>query len=113
MENSTIVYVDMYSIKYDLIANATSYGFNNPLIACCGVHNNYDPDYVKTYSGSQYDVCDEGTPFISLDGIHYTEAANAIVASKVMSTHYSSPRWSLTSFVIVFQSLRVSLSFDN
>ncbi|KAJ6955812.1 GDSL esterase/lipase [Populus alba x Populus x berolinensis] len=26
LKNSTIVYVDMYSIKYDLIANATTYG---------------------------------------------------------------------------------------
>lgn len=26
MNKSTIVYVDMYSIKYDLIANSSSYG---------------------------------------------------------------------------------------
>ncbi|GFQ07629.1 GDSL esterase/lipase lip-4 [Phtheirospermum japonicum] len=94
MENSTIVYVDMYSIKYDLIANSTSYGFKNPLMACCGYGGtpyNCDPDYDKTCLGSQYDVCDEGTPYISWDGTHYTEAANAIVASKVLSTHYSSP----------------------
>ncbi|KAL3639809.1 hypothetical protein CASFOL_014777 [Castilleja foliolosa] len=94
MENSTIVYVDMYSIKYDLIANATSYGFKNPLMACCGYGGapyNYDPDFDNTCLGSQYDVCDEGAPYISWDGIHYTEAANAIVASKVLSTHYSSP----------------------
>ncbi|KAL3655601.1 hypothetical protein CASFOL_001387 [Castilleja foliolosa] len=94
MENSTIVYVDMYSIKYDLVENATSYGFKNPLMACCGYGGapyNLVLDDDKACFGSQYDVCDEGTPYINWDGIHYTEAANAIVASKVLSTHYSSP----------------------
>ncbi|GFP81833.1 GDSL esterase/lipase lip-4 [Phtheirospermum japonicum] len=94
MENSTIVYVDVYSIKYDLIANSTSYGFENPLMACCGYGGepyNYDADFDKTCLGSQYGVCEEGTLYISWDGTHYSEAANAIVASKILSTHYSSP----------------------
>ncbi|KAK6137663.1 hypothetical protein DH2020_028589 [Rehmannia glutinosa] len=94
MENSTIVYVDIYSIKHDLIANSTSYGFKNPLMACCGYGGapyNYDPDFDKTCLGTGYTVCEKGIPYISWDGIHYTEAANAIVASKIISTHYSSP----------------------
>ncbi|GFP81830.1 GDSL esterase/lipase lip-4 [Phtheirospermum japonicum] len=94
MENSTIVYVDVYSIKYDLIANSTSYGFKNPLMACCGYGGppyNYDPDSNKTCWTSGYRVCEERVPYINWDGIHYTEAANAIVASKILSTNYSSP----------------------
>ncbi|GFQ08129.1 GDSL esterase/lipase lip-4, partial [Phtheirospermum japonicum] len=94
MENSTIVYVDVYAIKYDLIANFTYYGFKNPLMAFCGYGGapyNYGPDFDKTCSGSQYDVCEEGTSYINWDGVHYTEAANAVIASKIISTHYSSP----------------------
>ncbi|GFP90515.1 GDSL esterase/lipase lip-4 [Phtheirospermum japonicum] len=95
MENSTIVYADVYSIKYDLIANSTiTVSFKNPLMACCGYGGapyNYGPDSDKTCFGSQFDVCEEGTMYISWDGVHYTEAANAIVASKIISTHHSSP----------------------
>ncbi|PIN15545.1 Alpha-L-fucosidase [Handroanthus impetiginosus] len=92
MKNSTIVYVDMYSIKYDLIANSASYGFKNPLMACCGYGGapyNYDPNINCRDSG--YNVCEQGSKYISWDGIHYTEAANAIVASKILSTNYSTP----------------------
>ncbi|KAK3419766.1 hypothetical protein EUGRSUZ_G00524, partial [Eucalyptus grandis] len=34
MKNATIVYVDIFAIKYDLIANYTIHGFENPLMAC-------------------------------------------------------------------------------
>ncbi|KAI3468853.1 hypothetical protein Pfo_025516 [Paulownia fortunei] len=109
MENSTIVYVDVYSIKYDLITNSSFYGFKNPLMACCGYGGapyNYDPD--RTCLDDGYTVCEEGIPYISWDGIHYTEAANAIVASKILSTLYSSPPSSLTSSVTMLESLQVS-----
>ncbi|KAF2307325.1 hypothetical protein GH714_026358 [Hevea brasiliensis] len=36
LTGAAIVYVDMYSIKYDLIANSSKYGFSSPLMACCG-----------------------------------------------------------------------------
>ncbi|THG20178.1 hypothetical protein TEA_005563 [Camellia sinensis var. sinensis] len=36
MVDAIIVYVDIYSIKYDLIANYTKHGFSKPLAACCG-----------------------------------------------------------------------------
>ncbi|PIN10729.1 Alpha-L-fucosidase [Handroanthus impetiginosus] len=93
LENSTIVYVDIYSIKYDLIANSKSYGFKNPLMACCGYGGApYNYDLERTcLDGGYEEVCDKGTPYISWDGTHYTEAANAIVASKLLSNHYSCP----------------------
>ncbi|KAG8374805.1 hypothetical protein BUALT_Bualt10G0033800 [Buddleja alternifolia] len=101
MKNSTIVYVDIYSIKYDLIANATSYGFKNPLMACCGYGGapyNYNPEFKLTCLGSDYTVSEEGTSYINWDGTHYTEAANAIIASKILSTHYSTPPLQLDFF---------------
>ncbi|ONI04194.1 hypothetical protein PRUPE_6G307900 [Prunus persica] len=93
LKDAVIVYVDIYAIKYDLIANSTKYGFSTPLMACCG---NGGPPYnfnVRGLCGQPGShVCDEGSRFVSWDGIHYTEAANTIVASKILSTNYSTPR---------------------
>ncbi|XP_044477328.1 GDSL esterase/lipase At1g09390 [Mangifera indica] len=92
LNGATIVYVDIFSIKYDLIANSTKYGLSSPLMACCGFGGppyNYNINVTCGNPGSK--ACDAGSKFVSWDGIHYTEAANQIVASKVLSTAYSTP----------------------
>ncbi|XP_057800187.1 GDSL esterase/lipase LIP-4-like [Salvia miltiorrhiza] len=75
MSDATIVYVDIYSIKLDLIVNATSYGFENPFVEC----------------KPKGRVCPEGSRYVSWDGVHYTDAANMLVASKILSTNFSTP----------------------
>ncbi|KAJ0237695.1 GDSL esterase/lipase [Hirschfeldia incana] len=92
LTDADIVYVDIYAIKYDLIANSTNYDFEKPLMACCGYGGppyNYNVNITCGHGGSN--SCDEGARFISWDGIHYTEKANAIVAMKVLSMQYSTP----------------------
>ncbi|OVA16702.1 Lipase [Macleaya cordata] len=93
LKNTTIIYVDIYNIKYDLVANSTKYGFNNPLMACCG-HGGPPYNYNSSYTCGhpRCGVCEEGSRYISWDGTHYTEAANTIVASKIFSTTYSTPQ---------------------
>ncbi|XP_068663855.1 GDSL esterase/lipase At1g09390-like [Aristolochia californica] len=97
--NATIVYVDMYSIKYDLIANSAKYGVNNPLMACCGYGGppyNYNVNATCGHPPSQ--ACTEGLRYVNWDGSHYTEAASAIITSRILSTDFSEPRLSFDYF---------------
>ncbi|KAJ0980560.1 hypothetical protein J5N97_008815 [Dioscorea zingiberensis] len=92
LKDATIVYTDVFAIKYDLVANYTKYGFESPVMACCGLGGppyNYDPNNQCGSSTAQ--TCAEGLKYISWDGVHYTEAANNIVAAKILSTEYSKP----------------------
>ncbi|KAL8171754.1 hypothetical protein V2J09_023558 [Rumex salicifolius] len=101
MKDATIVYVDIYAIKYDIISNAAVYGFSSPLMTCCGFGGgpyNYDIRLPCGNSGNQ--VCTDGSKYVSWDGIHYTEAANAIVAKKVLSMDYSTPKVAFDFFCV-------------
>ncbi|XP_068660041.1 GDSL esterase/lipase LIP-4 [Aristolochia californica] len=92
LRNATVVYVDIYSIKYDLIANSAKLGFNNPLMACCGYGGppyNYNVNVTCGLPPSR--ACRVGLGYVNWDGVHYTEAASAIVASKILSTNFSDP----------------------
>ncbi|RWW17658.1 hypothetical protein GW17_00018404 [Ensete ventricosum] len=69
-----------------------SLGFETALMACCGYGGppyNFNQSIECGAFGSR--VCPLGSKHISWDGVHYTEAANAIVASKILTTKYSKP----------------------
>ncbi|WOL15971.1 GDSL esterase/lipase [Canna indica] len=91
--DATIVYTDMYAIKYDLVANHAKYGFDYPLMACCGYGGPpYNYRYRMTCGEPNITACADGSRYISWDGVHNTEAANHIIASKVLSAKYSRPQ---------------------
>ncbi|KAG6645866.1 hypothetical protein CIPAW_08G153000 [Carya illinoinensis] len=99
LKDASIVYVDIFAIKYDLIANSTKYGFSSPLMACCG---NGGPPYnynIKVTCGQPgFQVCNEGSKLVSWDGIHYTDAANTFISSKVLSAAHSTPHTTFDFF---------------
>lgn len=92
IKGATVVHTDMYAIKYDLFANPTKYGFENPLMACCG-HGGPPYNYAdkKTCGEPTATACPDPSRSVSWDGVHYTEAANAVIASKILSGNYSTP----------------------
>ncbi|XP_061366258.1 GDSL esterase/lipase At1g09390-like [Gastrolobium bilobum] len=92
LKDATLVYVDIFAIKYDLITNATKYGFSNPLMVCCGYGGPpYNFDVRVTCGQPGYQVCEEGSRYVNWDGIHHTEAANTLIASRILSMAYSTP----------------------
>ncbi|KAL6850083.1 hypothetical protein ACP4OV_020710 [Aristida adscensionis] len=93
LRGATVVFTDLLAIKYELVANHSAYGFEEPLMACCGYGGppyNYNANVSCLAPG--FRVCDDGAKFVSWDGVHYTDAANAIVAAKILSGEFSKPR---------------------
>ncbi|KAF6145220.1 hypothetical protein GIB67_041415 [Kingdonia uniflora] len=95
-----VIYVDIYSIKSDLISNYTGHGFEQPIMACCGFGGpplNYDSriscGQTKIINGTSMTAkeCDNSTKYVNWDGIHYTESANNYVLSQILTGKYSDP----------------------
>ncbi|XP_006645844.2 GDSL esterase/lipase LIP-4-like [Oryza brachyantha] len=99
MRDAAIVYTDLFPLKYDLVANHTKYGFDKPLMACCGYGGSpYNYNISVSCQSKNASVCDDGSKFVSWDGVHLTEAANAIVAQGILSSDYSRPKIKFDQF---------------
>ncbi|KAK7337817.1 hypothetical protein VNO77_18404 [Canavalia gladiata] len=101
--DANVTYVDIFTIKSNLILNYSRYGFEQPIMACCGYGGpplNYDSrvscGQTKTFNGTTITAkaCNDSTEYISWDGIHYTETANQYVASQILTGKYSDPPFS-------------------
>ncbi|KAG1371046.1 GDSL esterase/lipase [Cocos nucifera] len=101
--DANVTYIDIFSIKYSLVANFSRYGFEQPLTACCGYGGpplNYDSripcGQTKIFNGSSVTAkgCNDTTEYVSWDGIHYTDAANLHVSSQILTGKYSDPPFS-------------------
>ncbi|GLT90356.1 hypothetical protein SLE2022_082930 [Rubroshorea leprosula] len=101
--DSNITYVDIFTIKSNLIASYSRYGFEQPIMACCGYGGpplNYDNRIAcgktKDLNGTSVTAkaCSDSSEYVNWDGIHYTEAANQYVASQILTGKYSDPPFS-------------------
>ncbi|KAJ0544872.1 putative alpha-L-fucosidase [Helianthus annuus] len=84
LQESSLVYVDVYSVKYSLISEADKHGFTDPLGKCL------------RKDGSDLKACANPLEYISWDGVHHTEAANKWVASHIQDGAVSAPKIPLT-----------------
>ncbi|XP_059430536.1 esterase-like [Corylus avellana] len=96
---AAITYVDVYSAKYSLFREPNKYGFELPLVACCGYGGKYNYSSsvecggTITVNGSQIFVgsCARPSVRVNWDGIHYTEAANKFVFNQISTGAFSDP----------------------
>ncbi|KAK9162530.1 hypothetical protein Syun_003432 [Stephania yunnanensis] len=100
---AAITYVDLYSIKYTLISQASKFGFEKPLVVCCGYGGQYnfnsqircggtrEINDTKVFVGS----CQDPSKRINWDGVHYTEAANKWIYDQLVNGKFSDPPISL------------------
>lgn len=98
LPNTAFTYVDLYSAKYALISNAKNQGFDDPLKFCCGSYYGYHIDCGKkeTVNGTVYgNPCGDPSKLISWDGIHYSQAANILVANRILNGSLSDPPFPL------------------
>ncbi|KAJ0234282.1 GDSL esterase/lipase [Hirschfeldia incana] len=97
--DSHFTYVDIFSIKSDLILNHSNYGFDHSIMVCCGTGGpplNYNNQVNCGSTGKTSDgtvitakPCNDSSKYVNWDGIHYTEAANRFVALHILSGRYS------------------------
>ncbi|XP_031404297.1 GDSL esterase/lipase At3g27950-like [Punica granatum] len=95
LPQAKLTYVDVYAAKFALISDAKNQGFAPSLEYCCGT---FSPVFVMcgtsvqvngtTFNGT---ACSDPSNRIIWDGIHYTEAANLWVASRILNGSFSDP----------------------
>ncbi|KAL3813550.1 hypothetical protein ACJIZ3_014818 [Penstemon smallii] len=99
-QDANVTYVDIFTIKSNLIANYSRHGFKHTLMTCCGYGgppSNYDSGIAcgqtKVFNGSSVTAkgCNDSKKYVNWDGTHYAEAANQYVASEILTGKYSDP----------------------
>ncbi|PON52867.1 Lipase [Trema orientale] len=97
---ANVTFVDIFSIKYNLIANYSQFGFKQSIAACCGYGGlplNFDSRIAcgetKNLNGSSVTAtpCSNTTEYVNWDGNHYTEAANQYVSSQILTGNFTDP----------------------
>ncbi|KAJ4966999.1 hypothetical protein NE237_018848 [Protea cynaroides] len=99
LSSAAITYVDMYAVKYRLISQAEKYGFEYPLVACCGHGGKYNYSSsvacgeITTINGTKIVVgsCANPSARVNWDGVHFTEAANKWIFEQIVDGNFSDP----------------------
>ncbi|CAO2829339.1 unnamed protein product [Amaranthus hypochondriacus] len=102
---ATITYVDIYTLKYTLITQAKKLGFEEPLVACCGIGGKYNFNNTMRCGSTEIvdgkeilvaKACNNPSLRVNWDGIHYTEAANEWIFHQIIqNSSYLDPPNSL------------------
>ncbi|KAG2574185.1 hypothetical protein PVAP13_7KG309200 [Panicum virgatum] len=79
---SKFVYTNTYDIVMEIIQNYRQYGFDNALDPCCG--GSFPPFLCIGIVNSSSSLCSDRSKYVFWDAFHPTEAANLIVAGKLL-----------------------------
>ncbi|XP_065863836.1 GDSL esterase/lipase At4g16230-like [Euphorbia lathyris] len=82
LTGSNLIYADVYHIVDDILQNYKSYGFENPNSSCCygaGRFGGLIP------CGPKSKVCPDRSKYVFWDPYHPSDAANIIVADRLMN----------------------------
>ncbi|EEF32344.1 GDSL esterase/lipase At5g14450 [Ricinus communis] len=95
LPDAALTYTDIYTAKYSLISESKNQGFADPFGYCCGHYGDYRVQCggKATVNGTEIsgDPCSNPELYISWDGIHYSQAANQIVANRILDGFLSDP----------------------
>ncbi|KAK2394787.1 GDSL esterase/lipase [Trifolium repens] len=82
LKGSLFVYGDAYHIMEDMIMNYTKYGFKNSNSACCHLAGRFG-GLIPCNRYSK--ICEDRSKYIFWDTFHPSDAANVIVAKRLLS----------------------------
>ncbi|KAG5036900.1 hypothetical protein JHK86_017740 [Glycine max] len=94
--DASLIYVDTNSALLELFHHPTFYGLKYSTRTCCGYGGgvyNFNPKILCGHMLAS--ACDEPHSYVSWDGIHFTEAANKIVAHAILNGSLFDPPFPL------------------
>ncbi|PWA34959.1 GDSL-like Lipase/Acylhydrolase superfamily protein [Artemisia annua] len=110
--SAAITYVDIYAVKYSLIAQAEK-------LVCCGHGGRYNFDDAKRCGSTEMvngtkiliaNSCEDPYSRIIWDGIHFTEAANKWIYDQIVDGAFSDPPCYSTRKTIGWDEYKVACS---
>ncbi|KAG2376328.1 GDSL esterase/lipase [Vigna angularis] len=75
------VYVDVYHILEDMLNNYPAYGFENACTSCCSMAGRFGS---LIPCGPTSSICRNRSKYVFWDPWHPTDAANAIIAKRLL-----------------------------
>ncbi|XP_051125549.1 GDSL esterase/lipase At1g31550-like [Andrographis paniculata] len=91
-----IMYGDYYNDVMRMYLSPNQFGFGNQtLSSCCGGGGTYNYNPAKQCGGTpQAACCRDPAEYINWDGVHFTEAANRLIAQGLLQGSYTDPPFS-------------------
>ncbi|KAH7291864.1 hypothetical protein KP509_29G039000 [Ceratopteris richardii] len=98
-QDGLFIYGDYFGLVYSILERHSEFGFNQTTQNCCGVGGFYNFDMLIRCGQTgvlngrtvEADPCDNPSTYIFWDGIHFTEAANRVIAQQFLDGFYVNP----------------------
>ncbi|XP_051125545.1 GDSL esterase/lipase At1g28580-like isoform X2 [Andrographis paniculata] len=95
-----IMYGDYYNNAMRMYLAPNQFGFRNQILrSCCGGGGTYNYNPVEQCGSPQATCCRDPAEYISWDGIHFTEAANRVMAKGLLQGPYTDPPFSTNCII--------------